>query len=239
MSSETQILDHIIKNLIEKFEDEEKSGIFFKLEKDKDPLEILGVLDFLKDKIEKWGNSNIFSYIGSLFENNNTLVIGSSNREEAISIIKYVYLSQVLKSSDEIQKLERKLEDINALELFLSNEISRNIKLGYPSNPKLELHLKIKGLSILGKKASRKEKIAPDWKAFVLDVILSMSSKFYTAKEIMEKTNERLQIALKSMNLDYLFDRQKAKNLDKFRDRLKYYEFLDKILSHYKKDYQS
>ena len=141
MSSETQFLEHI-KNLIEKFEDEEKSGIFFKLEKDKDPLDILGVLDFLKDKIEKWGNSNIFSYIGVLFENTNTLVIGSSNREEAISIIKYVYLSQVIKSSDEIQKLEKKLDDITDLEVSLNNQISRNIKLGYPTDPKLELHLK-------------------------------------------------------------------------------------------------
>ena len=141
MSTETQIFEHI-KNLIDKCEDEEKSGIFFKLEKNKDPLDILGVLDFLKDKIEKWGNNNIFSYIGVLFENTNTLVIGSSNREEATNIIKYVYLSQVIKSSDEIQKLEKKLVDINELEVFLNKEISRNIKVGYPTNPKLELDLK-------------------------------------------------------------------------------------------------
>ena len=141
MSTETQIFEHI-KNLIDKFEDEEKSGIFFKLEKDKDLLDILGVLDFLKDKIKKWGNSNFFSYIGELFENTNTLVIGSSNREEAISIIKYVYLSQVIKNNDEIQKVEKKLEDIDELEVFLNKEISRNINVGYPTNPKLELDLK-------------------------------------------------------------------------------------------------
>ena len=141
MSTETQIFEHI-KNLIDKFEDEEKSGIFFKLEKDKDLLDILGVLDFLKDKIKKWGNSNFFSYIGELFENTNTLVIGSSNREEAISIIKYVYLSQVIKNNDEIQKVEKNLEDINELEAFLNKDISRNIKVGYPTNPKLELDLK-------------------------------------------------------------------------------------------------
>jgi len=141
MSTETQIFEHI-KNLIDKFEDEEKSGIFFKLEKDKDLLDILGVLDFLKDKIKKWGNSNFFSYIGELFENTNTLVIGSSNREEAISIIKYVYLSQVIKNNDEIQKVEKNLEDINELEVFLNKDISRNIKVGYPTNPKLELDLK-------------------------------------------------------------------------------------------------
>jgi hypothetical protein len=124
-----------------KYENEEKSGILFKLEKDKDPLEILGVLDFLKDKIEKWGNTNIFSYIGSLFERSTTLVIGSSNSEEAISIIKYVFLSQIIKSNDEIQDLESKLENIDELEEFLSKEISNNTKIGYPTDPRLEMHL--------------------------------------------------------------------------------------------------
>ncbi|GAJ12743.1 unnamed protein product, partial [marine sediment metagenome] len=83
MSSKTQFLKHI-EYLITKYENEEKSGIFFKLEKGKDPSEILGVLDFLKYKLEKWGNTNIFSYLGSLFGKNTILVIGSSNSEEAI-----------------------------------------------------------------------------------------------------------------------------------------------------------
>lgn len=141
MSPETQFLKRV-KDLINKYEDEEKSGIFFKLERDKDPLEILGVLDFLKDKIEKWGNTNIFSYKGSLFEKSTTLVIGSSNSEEAISIMKYVFLSQIIKSNDEIQDLERKLGNSDELESFLSNEINKNIKLGYPTDPKLEKHLR-------------------------------------------------------------------------------------------------
>ena len=141
MSSKTQFLKHI-EYLIKKYENEEKSGILFKLEKDKDPLEILGVLDFLKYKLEKWGNTNIFSYLGSLFGKNTILVIGSSNSEEAISIIKYVYLSQVIKNSEQIKNLIGKLDNIFDLEQYLSKEISNKIKVGYPIEPKLEIQLK-------------------------------------------------------------------------------------------------
>ncbi len=141
MSSKTQFLKHI-EYLIKKYENEEKSGIFFKLEEGKDPLEILGVLDFLKYKLEKWGNTNIFSYLGSLFGKNTILVIGSSNSEEAISIIKYVYLSQVIKNAEQIKNLIGKLDNIFDLEQYLSNEISNKIKVGYPIEPKLEIQLK-------------------------------------------------------------------------------------------------
>ncbi|MFX1376070.1 MAG: hypothetical protein ACFFA0_09680 [Promethearchaeota archaeon] len=141
MSSKTQFLKHI-EELMNKYEDEEKSGILFKLEKDKNPLDILGVLDFLKDKIEKWGNDNIFSYTGCLFNRNTILVIGSSNTKEAMSIIKYIYLSQVIKNNKEIRDLESNLENVKELEKFLNNNISNNIKIGYPSNPKLEIQLK-------------------------------------------------------------------------------------------------
>ena len=141
MSSKTQFLKHI-EFLINKYENEEKSGIFFKLEKDKDPLEILGVLDFLKYKLEKWGNTNIFSYLGSLFDKNTILVIGSSNSEEAITIIEYVYLSQVIKNAEQIKNLIGKIDNFFDLEQYLSNEISNKIKVGYPIEPKLEIQLK-------------------------------------------------------------------------------------------------
>lgn len=141
MSSKTEFLKHI-EYLIDKYENEEKSGICFKLEKDKDPMEILGVLDFLKYKLEKWGNTNIFSYLGSLFDKNTILVIGASKSEEAISIIKYVYLSQVIKKPEQIKNLIDKLDNIFDLEQYLSNEISNKIKVGYPTDPKLEIQLK-------------------------------------------------------------------------------------------------
>lgn len=141
MSSKNQFLNHI-EILQKKYEEEEKEGVFFKLERDKEPSEILGVLNFLKDKLEKWGNTNIYSYMGSLFNRNTTLVLGSSNSEEAINIIKYVYLTQVIKKDNEILDLEGKFENIHEIERYLSEEISKNIKLGYPTDPKLELYLR-------------------------------------------------------------------------------------------------
>ena len=62
MSLKGQLLK-CIENLLIEYEREEKCGIFFKLENGKDPSEIFGVLDFLKYKIENWGNSNIVSYL--------------------------------------------------------------------------------------------------------------------------------------------------------------------------------
>ncbi|MHA2038967.1 MAG: hypothetical protein ACW98X_21245, partial [Promethearchaeota archaeon] len=120
------------------YENEEKCGIFFKLEKGKDPLEIIGVLDFLKYKIENWGNSNIFSYLGDLFEDETILVIGSEDIGEAKGIIKYVYLSQITKEREKFEKLINKFENCETLEHNLDNEITDNIKMGYPADPKLE-----------------------------------------------------------------------------------------------------
>jgi hypothetical protein len=141
MSLKSRFLLHI-ELLQKKYEMKEKEGIFFKLEKNKEPSEILGVLNFLKDKIEKWDNTNIYSYIGSLFNRNTTLVIGSSNSEEAINIIKYVYLTQVIKKDNEILDLKDKFENIDGIERFLSKEISNNIESGYPNDPKLEIYLR-------------------------------------------------------------------------------------------------
>ena len=91
-----------------------------------------------------------------------------------------------------------------------------------------------KSLLILGSKEQRKEKLAPDWKDFLFEVIISLKSKFYTAKEIMKITNDELKKDLISLKLGHLFGSQKAINLDKFRDRLKYFEFLENLISHYR-----
>ncbi len=141
MSLKGQLLK-CIENLLIEYEREEKCGIFFKLEKDKDPTEIFGVLDFLKYKIENWGNSNIFSYLGRLFNDNTILVVGAGNTGEAISIIKYVYLSKKIKEGDEFDILINNFENCETLELYLNKEITDKIKMGYPSDPKLEMKLK-------------------------------------------------------------------------------------------------
>ncbi|MFX1380397.1 MAG: hypothetical protein ACFFA4_15030 [Promethearchaeota archaeon] len=131
-----------INNLIAIYEQKAECGIFFKLEPEKTPLEILGVLEFLKDRIKKWGNSNIFSYKGNLFKRGSVLVVGARNLEEALSIIIYMYLTNVIDNEQAIESLIEKLGSFSDLEEFLRNLISKTIEIGYPNNPDLELKLK-------------------------------------------------------------------------------------------------
>lgn len=141
MNLKEQLLQ-CIENLLIEYEQDEKCGIFFKIEKKRDPLEIIGVLDFLKNKIENWGNSNVFSYIGHLFNNDYVIVIGSNNTEEAKNIIKYVFLTQIHKIENQFDRLISTFENCTALENYLNKEIMGRIEYGYPSDPKLEAKIK-------------------------------------------------------------------------------------------------
>ena len=125
-----------INNLITIYEQKAECGIFFKLNPNKSPLEILGVLDFLKDKMKKWGNTNLFSYHGRLFSEGDVLVVGARNLEEAISIIIYMYLTNIVDNEVGINYLIEKLGSSSDLD-----EISDYIKIGFPTNPDLEFEL--------------------------------------------------------------------------------------------------
>jgi hypothetical protein len=131
-----------INNLITLYEQKAECGIFFKLNPQKTPLEILGVLDFLKDRIKKWGNTNFFSYYGDLFEKGIVLIVGARDLEEAISIIVYMYLTNILENEQELNNLIEKLDPSNNLEIFLRTQISKDVKKGYSKDPELELKLK-------------------------------------------------------------------------------------------------
>ncbi|MFX1568570.1 MAG: hypothetical protein ACFFCV_09395 [Promethearchaeota archaeon] len=130
-----------INNLITIYEQKAECGIFFKLEPEKSPLEIIGVLDFLNDRIKRWGNTNLYSYHGDLFTKGAVLVIGAKNLEEAISIIIYMYLSNAINNEEGINYLIAKLGS-NELEIFLRNEILENIEEGYSLDPDLESKLR-------------------------------------------------------------------------------------------------
>ena len=130
-----------INNLITIYEQKAECGIFFKLNQEKSPLEILGVLDFLKDRIKKWGNTNLFSYGGTLFSRNTILVVGARDLEEAASIMIYMFLSNVVDNENEINSLIEKIGASSDLEYFIRNQISENIEKGYPNNPDLEAKL--------------------------------------------------------------------------------------------------
>lgn len=105
-------------------------------------MDIIGVLDFLKFKIQIWGNTNIYSYEGALFNNNIIIVIGSHSIEEAIIITIFVYLSRLAEKDPKLLENAPDFETSSELEGFLKEEIEKNIKVGYPNNPQLEQELK-------------------------------------------------------------------------------------------------
>ena len=131
-----------IKFLLEKYDQEEKCGIFFNLNESKNPLDIIGVLEFLKYKIQKWGNTNIFTYEGVLFSHNKIIVIGSRNVDEAITIIIFVYLTKIIENEELVLHLAAHLNNQSSLESLLKKELETNIKRGYPNEPQLEKELK-------------------------------------------------------------------------------------------------
>ncbi|MFX1320578.1 MAG: hypothetical protein ACFFAQ_02930 [Promethearchaeota archaeon] len=131
-----------VNNLITIYEQKAECGIFFKLNQEKSPLDIIGVLDFLKYKIKKWGNTNLFSYHGDLFNGSTVLVVGARNLEEAISIMIYMFLTKFIDKEYEINNLIKRLGSSNDIEQYLRNNLSKNTKKGYPSNSDLEMELK-------------------------------------------------------------------------------------------------
>ncbi|TFG17354.1 MAG: hypothetical protein EU531_03605 [Promethearchaeota archaeon] len=105
-------------------------------------MDIIGVLDFLKFKIQSWGNTNVYSYEGRLFNNNIIMVIGSNSIEEVMDIVIFVYLSRLAEKDPKLLRNTPDFENSNELETFLKEEIEKNIKKGYPHNHKLEQDLK-------------------------------------------------------------------------------------------------
>lgn len=138
ISSQKEILIGHIKDLHTIYESKEKVGICFKLQRDGNPLDILGVLGFLKYKIKKWGNTNIFSYRGSLFNEDIILVIGSNTIEEAKDIAVFIFLNEVLDKKKDIFNILDDLDSDNDLEQYLNNEFLKNLEKGYPNDLNLE-----------------------------------------------------------------------------------------------------
>lgn len=140
LSQRTRFIEGI-DNLINVYEKKAQCCIFFKLNEAKSPLDILGVLDFLKYKIKKWGNSNIFSYFGNLFEDTTVFVVGAGDIEEAKSIMIYMFLSNILVDENKIDDFLENQGSYNDLEQFLNTEFTKNAKTGYPVDPILETKL--------------------------------------------------------------------------------------------------
>ncbi|GAI70121.1 unnamed protein product [marine sediment metagenome] len=143
-SSEKSEIIEALNDLLLKYRELTENGVVFKLKKDKSPLELLGVLDFLKDKIKRWGNDDIFTYCANLFEDFNIITIGAENIEKAKELIISVFLSDLIKNEDEggLDIIFKNVKTFNQFEEWLKIEISKGISNDYPPDPEKAKELK-------------------------------------------------------------------------------------------------
>jgi len=143
-SSEKSEIFEALNDLLLKYRELTENGVVFKLKKEKSPLELLGVLDFLKDKIQRWGNNGIFTYCANLFDDFNVITIGAENIEKAKELIVSVFLSDLIKNEDEgkLDVIFKNINTFNEFEEWLKNEISKGISNGYPPDPEKAKELK-------------------------------------------------------------------------------------------------
>ncbi len=143
-SSEKIEIIEALNDLLLKYRELTENGVIFKLKKEKSHLELLGVLDFLKDKIQRWGNNDIFTYSSNLFEGFNVITIGAKNIEKAKELIISVFLSDLIKNEDEggLEVIFKNVNTFNEFEEWLKNEISKGISDGYPPDPEEAKELK-------------------------------------------------------------------------------------------------
>ena len=143
-SSEKNEIIEALNDLLLKYRALTENGVVFKLKKGKSPLDILGVLDFLKDKIQRWGNDSVFTYCADLFEDFNVITIGAENIEKAQELIISVFLSDLIKNEDEggLEVIFKNVNTFNEFEGWLKREISKGISNGYPPDPEEAKELK-------------------------------------------------------------------------------------------------
>jgi hypothetical protein len=143
-SSEKIEIIEALNDLLLKYRELTENGVVFKLKKGKSPLDLLGVLDFLKDKIQRWGNDGIFTYCANLFEDFNIITIGVENIEKAKELIISVFLTDLIKNEDEggFDVIFKNVNTFNEFEEWLKNEISKGISNSYPPDPEEAKELK-------------------------------------------------------------------------------------------------
>ena len=143
-SSEKIEIIEALNELLLKYRELTENGVVFKLKKEKSLLELLGVLDFLKDKIQRWGKNEIFTYSANLFEDFNIITIGAENIEKAKELIISVFLSDLIKNEDEggLDIIFKNVNTFNEIEEWLQSEISKGISNGYPPDPEKAKELK-------------------------------------------------------------------------------------------------
>jgi len=142
MSEKEEIYSEFLKDIyskIEEYENHINSGIFLNVNKDRDISEIIGVIDYFKEKFKRWNNHKIFSYSGELFKNETILVVGATDEEEAKKIIFTVFLNVMIKEN-KIKELSD-YKSVTQLEKYIIGEITDKLKKGYPDDKFFEEEL--------------------------------------------------------------------------------------------------
>ncbi|MHA2399834.1 MAG: hypothetical protein ACXADU_13225 [Promethearchaeota archaeon] len=92
-----------------------------------------------------------------------------------------------------------------------------------------------KALLALGNKTKRKEKLAPEWRDIIYKVIPVLSDKYYQSQELLELVNNTLKKTLSNLEIVHIFNEKKIINLDPFVYRLKFIEYIDNLIGHFRK----
>ncbi|MBA7545319.1 hypothetical protein ES705_37685 [subsurface metagenome] len=92
-----------------------------------------------------------------------------------------------------------------------------------------------KALFALGNITKRKEKLAPEWRDIIYQAIPELDNKFYESKELMQIVNETLRETLNKLEIDHIFEGKKITKLDSFVYRLKFFEYIDNLIGHFRK----
>jgi len=90
-------------------------------------------------------------------------------------------------------------------------------------------------LLALGNKTKRKEKLAPGWRDIIYKVIPELGDKYYQSQDLLELVNDALKQTLYKLEIEYIFNEKKINNLDSFVYRLKFIEYVDNLIGHFRK----
>lgn len=137
-STDPRKLVDYLEDLINKYKDKVQCGVVFKLNEDEYPLELLKVLNLIKDKLQKWGNTNIYTYSGKAFKKSKIIVIGTDSLDHALDLIMLVFLTEISKTND----LEPLSVHKEKFEEYYKSEFRSKIDIGYPWDIMIETTIK-------------------------------------------------------------------------------------------------
>jgi len=138
ISNDTRKLVDDLADLIKIYKDKVQCGVVFKLNENEYPLELLKVLNLIRDKLQKWGNTNIFTYSGNAFKKSKIIVIGADSLDHVLDLIMLVFLTEISKTND----FEPLLIHKEKFREYYESEFGSKIDIGCPWDITLENTIK-------------------------------------------------------------------------------------------------